>query len=192
MIYTIGHSTRDISTFLDLLHKYDIELIVDIRTFPGSRMFPHFNQEIMRDWLKDDRLEYIHLPLLGGRRKEYQVDKATVDGWRHKAFRNYATYMQTTDFATGLEQLVNLASVHRTAYMCSEALWWKCHRRMVSDSLVLIGCEVAHIMDNGLQSHKLTEYVQWSNGKIIYPKSKIGDINEKEEVTNQDQVYVQS
>lgn len=172
MIYTIGHSTRTINKFTDLLYQYGVELIADIRAYPGSRRYPHFNQEEMHQWLKKEGFEYWHVPLLGGRREEYKIsDLSTVSGLRHKAFRNYATYMQTNQFAKGLAALEIISRKYRTAFMCSEALWWKCHRRMVSDALSLIcDIDVRHIMHSGLQKHVLTEYAQKRNGCVIYPK----------------------
>ncbi len=120
-IWTIGHSTRTFSELVTILHSYQIELIADIRSFPGSRRYPHFDKEALEVSLPENNIGYIHIINLGGRRKANPDSVNT--GWRHIAFRGYADYMQTDSFKTGINQLQELAAKERTAYLCSEAVW---------------------------------------------------------------------
>ena len=119
-IWTIGHSTRSLEELIELLKSFDIELLADIRSFPGSRRYPHFNKEALQKSLPQEKIEYIHLPELGGRRKTNPDSKNTV--WRNAAFRGYADYMETDEFKNGITGLEKLALEKRTAYMCSEAV----------------------------------------------------------------------
>src|SRR5437588_9908512 len=132
-IYTIGHSTRSIEEFISILHSFEIELLVDIRSYPGSRRYPHFNKENLQISLSENNIKYKHLLSLGGRRKALEDSKNHA--WRNEALRGYADYMETADFKKGIQELKELASNFRTAYMCSEAVWWRCHRSLVSDYL---------------------------------------------------------
>lgn len=168
-IYSIGHSTRDIQTFADLLEQYHVDLLVDIRSYPTSRHCPHFNQEAMRSWLPEYGIAYTHLPDLGGRRTKSSVSLELIGGWTHPSFRNYAAYMQSAYFKRGLAQLIDLASSHTAAYMCSEAVWWRCHRRMVSDALSFHGLDIEHIMDRGLSRHQPTSFAETNGETVIYP-----------------------
>ena len=127
-IWTIGHSTRTLEHFVEMLQSFDIQLLVDIRSFPGSRRVPQFNKENLEVSMPAHHIEYVHLKLLGGRRPVQKDSKNT--GWRHPAFRGYADYMETDDFKKGTYQLEEMALKQRTAYMSSEAVWWRCHRSM--------------------------------------------------------------
>lgn len=143
-IWTIGHSTHPFDEFLFMLQSFNIELVADIRSYPGSKKFPQFNMEALKVSLHKNKIQYVHLKTLGGRRKENNESKNTT--WRHPAFRGYADYMETRAFKEGLGELKSMASEKRTVYMCSEAVWWRCHRSMVSDALKADGWEVMHIM----------------------------------------------
>lgn len=169
MVWTIGHSTRSIDEFISLLNSYHIELLADIRSLPGSRRFPHFNKESLEVSLPENEIQYVHLRELGGRRK---VQPGSVNtGWRLAAFRGYADYMETPTFKKAILELENYASGKQTAYMCSEAVWWSCHRSMVSDYLKLLGWTVIHIMGrNNSQEHPYTAPAKIVNGELRYTK----------------------
>src|SRR5690349_16505641 len=133
LVYTIGHSTHAIEVFISMLQSFSIELVADIRNFPGSRRYPQFNKDNLEISLQQAGINYIHLKELGGRRKP--LPNSINTNWRNEAFRGYADYMQTDEFKNGMIKLEELASKQRTAYMCSEAVWWRCHRALVSDYL---------------------------------------------------------
>lgn len=171
-IWTIGHSTRTLPDFIAMLHSFKIELVADIRSFPGSRHYPQFNKEALEVSLPENNIKYIHLKDLGGRRK---VNPNSVNtGWRHIAFRGYADYMETDGFKKGVNELQELARKERTAYMCSEAVWWRCHRSMVSDYLKLNGWTVIHIMGVAKsEEHPYTAPARIVNGKLIYQQDSL-------------------
>jgi uncharacterized protein (DUF488 family) len=169
LIWTIGHSTRTIEHFLSMLQSFRIELVADIRSYPGSKRYPHFNKEQLAITLPANNIEYLHLKLLGGRRSA-KPDSINT-GWRNAAFRGYADYMQTEDFKQGIQHLEETASNKRTAYMCSEAVWWRCHRSLVSDYLKLKGWTVSHIMEIGKEEeHPFTSPARIVSGKLSYEK----------------------
>ena len=166
-IWTIGHSTRSFEEFVAMLHSFQIELVVDVRSFPGSRRYPHFNKEILINSLPENGIEYLHLLGLGGRRKT--VPDSNNMGWRHVAFRGYADYMETEDFENAAKELEKLGEGKRTAYMCSEAVWWRCHRSMISDWLKMRGWTVWHIMGlNKKEEHPWTGPARVIDGKLDY------------------------
>jgi len=166
-IWTIGHSTRPMEEFIAMLQSFQIELIADIRSFPGSRRYPHFNKESLEKSLPENNIQYIHLKDLGGRRKANPDSKNT--SWRNLAFRGYADYMETDAFKDGIKELEKIAIKHRTAYMCSEAVWWRCHRSIVSDYLKVKGWKVLHIMGNGKEEeHHYTAPAKIVNGELSY------------------------
>ena len=166
-IWTIGHSTHSFEEFHAMLHSFSIELIVDVRSFPGSRKFPQFNKEALEISLPQIKIQYIHLNNLGGRRKANPESKNT--GWRHIAFRGYADYMETDLFKDGIKELEKSARKHRTAYMCSEAVWWQCHRSMISDYLKLRGWKVMHILGTGKSvEHSYTAPARIVNDELNY------------------------
>ncbi len=171
-IWTIGLSTHSIDEFLAMLRSFRIELITDIRNYPGSKRFPHFNKERLELSLKENNIDYIHLKDLGGRRKPKSDSINTA--WRVVAFRGYADHMQTNEFRSAINKLQDLALSKRTAYMCSEAVWWSCHRALVSDHLKLHGWTVMHIMGIGKAvEHPYTKPAKIVNGKLIYAKEQI-------------------
>lgn len=166
-IWTIGHSNRVFEEFVDILHSFDIQLIADIRSYPGSRHYPYFNKESLKYTLPQNGIEYIHLSELGGRRK---VKKDSVNtGWRLESFRGYADYMETEQFNRAIEELKRIALQKPTAYMCSESLWWRCHRSLVSDYLAIEGWKVTHIMSRiKSMDHYFRLPAKITAGKLTY------------------------
>ncbi|MDP2453591.1 MULTISPECIES: DUF488 family protein [unclassified Kaistella] len=160
-IFTIGHSTRTIEEFLDLLFSFDIKILADIRRLPGSRKYPQFDQDALKKSLEENGIEYVYIEDLGGRRKVSPDSKNTA--WRNKSFQGYADYMETESFENGIKVLEKLALEKNTAMMCSEAVWWRCHRSMVSDYLKSKGWEVLHIMALG----KATEHPYTSPARVL-------------------------
>jgi len=144
-VWTIGHSTRSIEEFVAIVEQYDIELVADVRRFPGSRRLPQFMSATLADSLAGHGVGYVWIPALGGRRRP-NSDSPNV-GWRHPAFRAYADHVATDEFADGLFELLMFAEGLRTAIMCSEVLWWRCHRRLIADVLTSLGADVVHIRD---------------------------------------------
>ncbi|MBV9240749.1 MAG: DUF488 domain-containing protein [Acidobacteria bacterium] len=166
-VLTIGHSTRDFDEFVGLLRENDIELLADVRSFPGSRKFPQFNKESLEVTLPENGIDYSHLRQLGGRRKVKTDSKNTV--WRNDGFRGYADHMETEDFRKGIDELLELAEDKRTAIMCSEAVWWRCHRSMISDYLKSRGITVLHIMGEGkVEEHPYTSAAKIVDGRLSY------------------------
>jgi len=169
IVWTIGHSTREFGEFVAMLKSFNIECVTDIRSFPGSRRYPHFNKENLVNLLPENHIKYIHLRELGGRRK-VQTDSKN-NGWRLAAFRGYADYMETDAFKEGFHKLESIALKERTAFMCSEALWWRCHRSLVSDYLKVNGWIVMHIMGiEKSQEHTYTSPAEIINGELSYRK----------------------
>lgn len=166
-IYTIGHSTRPFDEFIAALNSFDIGILADVRSYPGSRKYPQYNKETLEKTILAEKMQYIHLPLLGGRRK-VNPDSHN-DAWRHPAFRGYADYMESGEFHTGIENLWQIALTNRVAYMCSEAVWWRCHRSLISDYLKVRGWKVLHIMGKDkVQEHPYTSAAKIINGKLSY------------------------
>ena len=153
--------------FLELLRRFEITLLVDIRRFPGSRHAPQFGQDVMSAALTTEGIEYLHLSELGGRRRARPDSLNTT--WRNASFRGYADYMETEEFRDGLDRLMSLAQTQRVAIMCAESVWWRCHRSMVSDALLAQGWRVLHIMSDGkLLWHHLTAASRLVNGTLSY------------------------
>ena len=168
-LFTIGHSTHPLDGFLRLLARHGIEALADIRRFPGSRKYPHFNRDGLASALPEAGVEYRWFEALGGRRKGSGGSPRNL-GLRNESFRNYADYMTTAEFHEAVGQLLDLARRKRTAFMCSEGLFWRCHRRLVSDYLLARGIEVRHIMPDGeLRPHTLTEGARIDGGDLSYP-----------------------
>jgi uncharacterized protein (DUF488 family) len=156
-LFTIGHSNRAFDEFLSLLKKFQIETVVDIRRYPSSRKFPHFNRETLQKLLTEHGIEYLWLEALGGRRHGGQNEKSPNLGLTSPAFRSYADYMATDQFRTAVKTLLSTFAASRTAIMCAEKLYWKCHRRLLCDYLTAQSIEVKHIMEEAeLIDHKLT------------------------------------
>jgi uncharacterized protein (DUF488 family) len=159
-IYTIGHSTHSIKEFISMLQSFNIQTLVDVRSLPGSRKFPQFNAENLKISLKENNIEYIYLKDLGGRRKLHK--DSMNDLWRNPSFRSYADYMETSEFEKAIEELEDIACHKIVAYMCAEAVWWRCHRSMISDYLKAKSWTVLHIMAEG----KSTEHPYTSPARI--------------------------
>ncbi len=171
-VYTIGHSTRTIAEFGALLGAAGITMVVDVRSIPRSRTNPQYNIATLPAALSELHIGYQHIPELGGRRRRPRNAPPSPNTfWRNESFRNYADYATTEAFGIGLARLQDLARSHCCAIMCSESLWWRCHRRIISDYLIARGMEVLHI----LGPHKtdpavLTTHAQrLPNGTLIYP-----------------------
>ena len=166
-IYTIGHSTRSFAEFLDMLQSFDIKILADIRSLPGSRKFPQFDKENLKISLEEAGTQYIHLADLGGRRKVKKDSKN--NRWNNDSFRGYADYMETEEFESAIFKLEHIALEQPTTYMCSEAVWWRCHRSMVSDYLKAKGWTVLHIMAIGkVQEHKYTAPARIVDDNVFY------------------------
>jgi uncharacterized protein (DUF488 family) len=153
--------------FLRRLEEFEIKLLVDVRSFPGSRRYPQFNKENLRSSLGAAEINYVHMPELGGRRRA-RPDSINM-AWRNESFRGYADYMETEGFQIGISKLLKLAAKQRTAIMCAEALWWRCHRSLISDYLKVHGNEVTHIAGKGKsESHPFTSAASIVNGQLSY------------------------
>ncbi len=166
-IFTIGHSTRSIDDFIKLLHSFNIKFLADIRTYPGSRRFPHFNKENLKEYLAENNICYQHIPALGGRRKAVKDSKNNA--WKNESFRGYADHMETEEFKNSINELEETAFDQVTAYMCSEGVWWRCHRSLVSDYLKWKGWKVLHIFsEQKAEEHPYTSPAHIENGKLSY------------------------
>jgi len=170
--FTIGHSTRTIGEFVSLLSMADIDLVVDVRAIPQSRTNPQYNQDFFPAALSELQLAYEHLPALGGRRrKSHDIDPEVNGFWTHQSFHNYADYALSEEFRTGFDRLRTLGHTHRCAIMCSEAVWWRCHRRIITDYLLSAGEDVFHILGEGhVEPATLTPSVVYhADGTLTYP-----------------------
>jgi uncharacterized protein (DUF488 family) len=166
-IWTVGHSTRPIEEFLQILQNATITAVADVRRFPGSRRYPHYNQQALSDSLMAAGIEYVWLPELGGRRQP-QPNSPNV-AWRNTSFRGYADYMDTDAFEQGIDRVTALADDARVALMCSEALWWQCHRSLISDYLKIRGYCVIHLLAPTKQEeHPYTSAAQIVDGQLSY------------------------
>jgi uncharacterized protein (DUF488 family) len=166
-IFTIGHSTRRLEDFIDLLDVHGIKQLVDIRSMPRSRRHPHFSSDALAESLARAGIIYRHNPALGGMRKPRGDSRNTA--WRVQGFRGYADYMETKPFREALDGLMALANGVPTAIMCAEAVWWQCHRQLVADALVARGVEVRHIMSpTAAPVHTLTDFAQIVDGWVSY------------------------
>lgn len=167
-LYTIGHSTRALNEFIAVLQAHSIQTLVDIRSLPMSRRLPHFNREALEKTLAETGIRYQWLKELGGRRKKIRDDSPNVE-LRNDSFRNYADYMLTDEFQRGVSELIKLAEQSRTAYMCAERVYFRCHRMLVSDWLVAHGREVLHIDGTGpVKPHKMMAEARLIDGQVIY------------------------
>jgi uncharacterized protein (DUF488 family) len=170
--YTIGHSNRTIEAFIALLLRNRIALVADVRSFPHSRTQPQFDLATLPASLHERGLAYRHLPALGGRRVRSRGDSPN-GGWLQAGFRNYADYMGTEAFSAGLAELLAIAQTHQVAYMCAEAVPWRCHRRLISDCLVAKGHEVFDILgDAPARPHRLTPFARKGGPCVIYPAER--------------------
>ena len=170
-VFTLGHSTLPIERFIALLHTYGIQCLVDIRTVPGSRHNPQFNEKTLESSLAAVQLEYAHLKGLGGLR--HARKDSPNSGWRNASFRGYADYMQTEPFQAALETLIRMSRQKSVAIMCAEAVPWRCHRSLVADALSVRGVPVIEILsDRSYRAHPLTSFAQVKGTNITYPAAQ--------------------
>ncbi|TAH66863.1 MAG: DUF488 domain-containing protein [Rhodopseudomonas palustris] len=178
---TIGHSNHSLDEFLDMLRAARVEMVIDVRAFPRSRSNPAFNIDLLPEDLARTQISYRHMPALGGRRpKQTGVDESLNALWRVQSFHNYADYTLGEAFAGAFDDLVSLGRDHRLALMCSEAVWWRCHRRIITDHLLLAGHSVDHLLAPGHSEHATpTPGVQKdTQGRVIYPASAAPDLEQ--------------
>lgn len=172
-IWSIGHGARALADFLAVLGERGIAMLADIRTFPGSRRHPHFGREALATALSTAGIAYEHLPGLGGRRSEHGVSPHRAI--RVAGFRAYADHMDGDEFAVAYARLRELAAEAPTAYMCAETLWWQCHRRLLSDRLLVDGWDVIHLLGPGkAEPHRLWEIARLSEGRLVYDTGPLG------------------
>jgi uncharacterized protein (DUF488 family) len=166
-LWTVGHSTRSAESFGQLLLAHNIKTLVDVRSFPGSRRYPQFNKISLHEFLGTIKIEYVHAPKLGGRRKP--TGKSHNTAWRNASFRAYADYMETEEFKEGIRDLIAVAQKEPTAIMCAESLWWRCHRSLIADYLKTNGAVVIHILDEKkTEVHPFTSAASVVNGELSY------------------------
>ncbi len=167
IVSTIGHSTREIGEFIDILKAHGIELLVDIRTVPRSRHNPQFNRDSLPASLAEAGIGYEHIAALGGLRRA-RADSVNT-GWRNASFRGYADYMETPEFERALEELIGEAREKPIAIMCAEAVEWRCHRSLVADALAARGIEVQHVHGAGpAKPHRMTPFAHVDGTAIVY------------------------
>jgi len=170
-VFTIGHSNRSLDAFLAILKAHQIECLADIRTIPRSRHNPQFSAESLEKSLPRAGISYARLPRLGGLRRPRKDSRNLA--WRNDTFRGYADYMETAEVEKGIAELLTLARDRRTAIMCAEALYYRCHRSLVSDALVCRGVETVHLLDrNKTSAHRLTAFVKIEDGRPTYPATQ--------------------
>ena len=170
-IFTIGHATRSIAEFVDLLRAVNVQLVVDIRRIPRSRANPQFNSDILDGALSRRQIGYMQIAGLGGRRAKSGMPDDVNGFWDNRSFHNYADYALSDEFRMALDQLLEIASEQRTAIMCAEAVWWRCHRRIVADYLIAAGRQVFHLMDiDDIRPAGLTEGAVLCDDGLHYPR----------------------
>jgi uncharacterized protein (DUF488 family) len=166
-IWTVGHSSRPLDEFLALLAQHRVEVLADVRRFPGSRRQPQYAQDALAASLARKRIRYCWLPALGGRRRA-RADSPN-GAWRNASFRGYADHMASEEFAHGMDELLALAAGRRTAILCAEAPWWRCHRALIADQLCAVGIEVVHILDRTRSvAHPMTAPARMVRGALSY------------------------
>lgn len=170
-IFTVGHSTRSIAEFVHLLRAGAVDLVVDVRTVPRSRHNPQYNEDILGDELGLYQIAYTRIGGLGGLKGRSSDVPPDVNGfWENQSFHNYADYALSGQFAAALAQLLELSLTHRSAIMCAEAVWWRCHRRIIADYLLLDGCQVFHLMSaDRTEPATMTPGAVPANGGVTYP-----------------------
>jgi uncharacterized protein (DUF488 family) len=170
-VWTIGHWTCPEETFLGLLRGEQIELVADVRAHPGSRTSPQFGRDTMPAWLDGAGIGYAHIPALGGRRPKQDVEPGINSGWRQPSFKNYADYTLGPDYERGIEQLIQLASERRLAYLCAEPMPWRCHRLLISNTLAARGLTVRHIVAG--QHAQVHQLGKWGATPRVHPDGTI-------------------
>jgi uncharacterized protein (DUF488 family) len=179
-LWTIGHSTRALDEFLALLAASSIAMVADVRRFPGSNRFPHFNQDVLTESLRQVGIGYRHYPELGGRRARRETGSPNK-GWRVAAFNAFADHMDSAEFISGLDELVSQAQDCRTVVMCSEAVPWRCHRRLIADAMLVRGWQVRDIIAKGkVEPHHLTDFAQVNGLRLSYPAEPLFPMTDPE------------
>lgn len=170
-LFTVGHSTRAIPEFAHLLGAAEVQMVVDVRSIPRSRTNPQYNEDALPANLEPFGIGYRRVAQLGGRRGRSRDVPDDVNGfWQNQSFHNYADYALSDPFRAGLETLIAIGRDRRTAFMCSEAVWWRCHRRIVADYLLVAGESVFHLMgDDRIEPARLTESAVEADGGVVYP-----------------------
>jgi uncharacterized protein (DUF488 family) len=167
--YTMGFSNRSWEETLEILNVFKLGRLVDIRTLPGSKHTPQFNLEHLQKELPKSGIEYVHMKNLGGLRKPLK-DSTVNSAWQNSGFRGYADYMQTPGFAGALDELVRLIKEKPTVYCCTEAVFWRCHRQLVSDALLVRGYHIGHVFSaTKVEEHKLTKFLKAEGTRVTYP-----------------------
>jgi len=171
--FTIGHSNRSLSEFISLLKRYNIEILIDVRRWPTSKKYPHFNYDVLKEKLEREGIRYLWLGKeLGGYRRAGLGDESPNKAWSSLGFRNYADHTLSEEFKTGINRILRYAARWNVAYMCAEKFYWRCHRRIISDYLVAKGHQVTHIIDlQETRKHKLTRFARIVDGRLIYPEA---------------------
>ena len=174
-LFTLGHSSRPLDEFLGLLSEFRIECLVDVRRLPGSRSFPQYNADALAGTLAMQGIDYWHLPALCGRRTKAELGgRPPEDFWTNASFARYAAYAHNAAFSHGLDTLILRARHQRCCLMCAEAVWWRCHRRIIADHLLALGVSVCHIMGPGkVVAATLTRGAQVRDEEVIYPQPEI-------------------
>lgn len=168
--YTMGHSNLELDDFLQILHDADIACVADVRKLPGSNKFPHFNQQPLQHALAAAGIRYCHLTGLTGRQGKQAVDPHLNSGWHQQSFHNYADYALQDDFKRDFARLLKLGQRYRIAVMCAEAVWWRCHRRIISDHLLAAGQSVMHIIGHKIEAAQMTPFALLTpDGQVTYP-----------------------
>jgi uncharacterized protein (DUF488 family) len=168
-VYSLGFSNRSFEDTLEILSAYEIKRVIDIRTLPGSKHTPQFNLEHLQTALPEAGIEYLHLKSLGGLRKP-RKDSSVNAAWRNDGFRGYADYMQTAEFEAALAELIRLITEKKTVYCCTEAVFWRCHRQLTSDALVVRSFRVGHIFTaTKVEEHTLTKFAKAEGTRLTYP-----------------------
>jgi uncharacterized protein (DUF488 family) len=168
-VYTFGHSSRSIEEFISTLRTYDVTLVVDVRRFPGSQRNPQFDADTLAETLDEHGIEYRHLGVFGGRRSKLRTDSPN-DEWENESFQAYADYALTDEFQEALDDLIALTEDNVVVIVCAEAVYWRCHRRIIADWLLVRGCEVSNIYDvDRADEHELTRFAEVANERVIYP-----------------------
>jgi uncharacterized protein (DUF488 family) len=173
-LWTVGHSNIALDAFIGLLTPYQIQALADVRRFPGSRRWPHFNADALAEGLAQHGIEYRHFQKLGGRRSK-RAPNSPNGAWRVEAFNAYADYLQSPEFHASFAELMGLAEEKRTAIMCSEALPWRCHRRIIADQFIADGWKVLDIIGKKTQEHALPEFARVNDGVLTYPGESLFD-----------------
>jgi uncharacterized protein (DUF488 family) len=177
VVYTVGHSTRAVDEFIALLNDAGVTRIVDVRAFPMSRRHPQFNKDALSASLADAAIDYRHMPALGGRRGKKKGGRSRNGLWKVEAFRNYADYAETAAFGQAIAELEALARERPTAFMCAEAVWWQCHRRLIADYMLTGGWSVVHLLAPGQrQDHVLTPGARPQPDATIWYPAAQGDL----------------